>query len=147
MDADMRRYRIFSYSVLLSLSFLLLAGCACSQCVDCGDNDTCTKDWCNETQCQHDPQICDQSGSSDRWRRRTTGEAASAMDRLRPNRVENSEYAIQSRFDDGKVRMQIGANDGVPIRFSCDNAKRAVTAMPAPQIPGPDGLQRSCSMR
>ena len=33
------------------------------------------RDWCNGTQCQHDPQICDQSGSSERFGQETAGES------------------------------------------------------------------------
>jgi len=119
VDTEIRICRMFSYSILISLSFLLLAGCAWSQCVDCEDNDPCTRDWCNGTQCQHDPQICDQSGSSDRLGQETEGEShpigsAPAYEIVVENSVISPRDAPSNpdSIDDGQDAVCGECNDG-----------------------------------
>jgi len=63
--------RTLSHFILFSLMFLLLAGCSSAQCGNCDDNNPCTRDWCNGTQCLHEPQICDQSGTLEKPRQET----------------------------------------------------------------------------
>ena len=75
VDAEIKGNRTLCHFILFSLSFLLLAGCSSVQCGNCDDNNPCTRDWCNGTQCLHEPQICDQSGTMERTRQETTDES------------------------------------------------------------------------
>ena len=66
MDAEIGEAGRISHIILFSLSLLMLAACASAQCGNCDDDNPCTRDWCNVTQCQHEPQACDQSRSTER---------------------------------------------------------------------------------
>ena len=73
VDAEIKGNRTLCHFILFSLSFLLLTGCSSAQCGNCDDNNPCTRDWCNGTQCLHESQICDQSGTME-IRQETTDE-------------------------------------------------------------------------
>jgi len=66
VDAEIGEAGRISHIILFSLSLLMLAACASAQCGNCDDDNPCTRDWCNATQCQHEPQACDQSRPTER---------------------------------------------------------------------------------
>ena len=75
VDAEIKGNWTLRHFILFSLFFFLLAGYSDAQCGNCDDNNPCTRDWCNGTQCLHEPQICDQSGTIEKTRQETTNEA------------------------------------------------------------------------
>ena len=74
VDAEIKGNRTLCHFILFSLSFLLLTGCTSAQCGNCDDNNPCSRDWCNGTQCLHEPQICDQIGTIEMTGQETTDE-------------------------------------------------------------------------
>ena len=74
VDAEIKGNWTLRHFILFSLSFLLLTGCSSAQCGNCDDNNPCSRDWCNGTQCLHEPQICDQIGTIEMTGQETTDE-------------------------------------------------------------------------
>lgn len=113
MDTRIRGCRAISYSILFGLILSLLAGCASAQCGDCEDNDPCTRDSCNGTQCEHKPQDCNPSGSLSGTSTET--ESSTAPSGPAPGLVTDGANA---NVEPGSLETEIPTGSTAP---SCDN--------------------------
>lgn len=119
VDAEIGEAGRISHIILFSLSLLTLAACASAQCGNCDDDNDCTRDWCNATQCQHEPQACDQSrplerGLQDGGSGRAAIAFAPAYDR---GDIDPFMPPLNASFDRGSVfvpELTVNCDDGNP---------------------------------
>jgi hypothetical protein len=64
VDKEIVKSKPCGFFAIFILSSLLLICNASAQCGDCNDGNACTRDYCDGERCFHEPQSCDDAGSS-----------------------------------------------------------------------------------